>query len=102
MITYRRGVTCEISAYFVESDDEVVLAHPWSAIATAHVYDANPNPRVLSAEHAVLAGAVMMVVEGHATGRTEGGAMEAALRALLLQLDARAANSPDSSSSEGS
>jgi hypothetical protein len=91
-MTHRRGVTCQVTAFQIDNppDDGVTGPHEWMAIATAQVY--NPNPEtggVLTAEEAVLAGAVMEVIHGRARAATQEGAMVTALEALLFQLEAK-------------
>lgn len=58
----------------------------WLAVATAHVYDADPNPGLLTPETAILAGAVMKVVSGRGTGGTEASAIQSALDVLAIQV----------------
>ncbi len=89
---YRRSVTCQVTAFQIENppDDGVKGPHEWMAIATAQVY--NPHPEtggVLTPETAVLAGAVMEVVNGRATAATQEDALVTALKALLFQLSAK-------------
>jgi hypothetical protein len=91
-MSYRRGVTCQVTAFQIDSppDDGVKGPHEWMAIASAHVY--NPNPETggrLTPETAVLAGAVMDVVHGRATAATQEDALVTAVRALLFQMEAK-------------
>ncbi len=91
-MTHRRGVTCQVTAFHIENppDDGVKGPHDWMAIASAQVY--NPNPEtggVLTPDTAVLAGAVMEVVHGRATAATQEDALVTAVKALLFQLEAR-------------
>lgn len=63
--------------------------HEWMAVATAHVYDPNPDTGgILTPAGAILAGAVMKVVEGRSSASSEIEALSGALRALIFQLDA--------------
>lgn len=89
---YRRSITCQVTAFHVEAapDDGVKGPHAWMAIATAQVFNRNPESGgILTPETAVLAGAVMEVVHGRATAGTQEGALVSAVRALLFQLDAK-------------
>jgi hypothetical protein len=89
---YRRGTTCQISAF------EVLEAprdpdHPprtWMAVATAHVYDVNAEAPPLTPAQVVLAGQTLQVVTARAFADTEAEAMTLALKALQFQLTARA------------
>ena len=89
---HRRGITCEISAFHIDEPpyDGVTGPHEWMAIATAHVYNPNPDTGgILTPTDAILAGAVMEVLYGRATAATEGDAMSAALDALLFNVAAK-------------
>ena len=91
-MTHRRGVTCQVTAFHIDNppDDGVKGPHEWMAIATAQVYNTSPDTGgLLTAETAVLAGAVMEVVHGRATASTQEDAMVTALKSLLFQMEAR-------------
>lgn len=87
-MSYRRGITCHISAFEVPNPplDPNADARKWLAIASAHVYDTNARPPGLTPEQAVLAGETMRVLTGRAFGDTEAQAMSAALDGLLFEL----------------
>jgi hypothetical protein len=91
-MSHRRGVTCQVTAFHIEPppDDGVKGPHEWMAIATAQVYNPNPDSGgVLTHETAVLAGAVMEVVHGRASAATQEDALVTAVKALLFQLEAK-------------
>jgi len=88
----RRGLSCSVSAFRVRLPPRTAVTgpHEWLGVATVHV--TNPSPDTggrLTPEAAILAGAVMEVVEGRASAESEEAALEAALRAALFQLNAR-------------
>lgn len=91
MIGFRRGVSCEVSAFEVPNPplEPESPQRKWLAIATAHVYDPDFEVRGLTRQQVALAGEMMRVVEGRAMGDTEAEALVAALNALLFQLAAR-------------
>ncbi len=61
----------------------------WLAIATAHVFDEDVDTKgALSPAQSILAGAVARSIEGRASATTECSAMQAAVKALLFQLEA--------------
>jgi folate-dependent phosphoribosylglycinamide formyltransferase PurN len=81
-----RGTTCQVTSFFIEDapTDSAFGQHPWMAIATAHVYDANVDTGgALTPEMAILAGEVMRTIHAKASSKTEAGAMTSAVRALL-------------------
>jgi hypothetical protein len=91
-MTHRRGVTCQLTAFHIANppDNGVYGPHEWMAIATAQVY--NPNPErggILTSETAILAGAVMEVIHGRATAATQEDALVTALKGLLFQMEAK-------------
>ena len=91
-MSYRRGITYSVTAFHLDDPPvhEVVGRHEWMAIATAHVYNPNPDTGgALDPETAILAGAVMEVVAGTAKAGNEEQAVLVALKALLFQLNAK-------------
>ena len=87
-MTYRRGVTCQISAFEVPNppSDPDATARTWLAIATAHVYDPDVKVPGLRPGQEALAGETMRVLNGRAFANTEAQAMIAALEGLLFEL----------------
>jgi hypothetical protein len=84
------GLTCQVTAYYVEDPpyDGVFGPHAWMAIATAHIYDPEPDTGGrLNAETAILAGAVMRTFHARSSAMTQKAAMEAAMAGLLEQLE---------------
>jgi hypothetical protein len=88
---YRRGVTCQITAFEVPNppSDPNAEARKWLAVATAHVYDPNVKVPGLQPGQEALAGETMLVISGKAYADTEAKAMAAALEGLLFQLTAK-------------
>lgn len=87
----RRGISCAVTSFNIDDppDDGVTEPHGWLAVATASVYDSNPDTGgVLTPESAILAGVVMKTVEGRATASNEADAVLTAVKALLFQLHA--------------
>lgn len=87
-----KGKTVEVTSYQLDAplSDGVHGPHDWLAIATAHRYEPNPDTGgILTPDQAILAGAVLEVVEGRATAASEEGAMLAAVRALVFQWTAK-------------
>lgn len=83
------GLTCQVTAYYIEDppSDGVTGPHPWLAIATAHMYDPEPDTGGrLNAETAILAGAVLRIFQARASAMTQPQAMEEAMSALFEQL----------------
>lgn len=80
-MTYRRGVTCQISAFEVPNppSDPNATARNWMAVATAHVYDPDVKVPGLQPGQEALAGETMRVLSGRAFADTEAQAMTAAL-----------------------
>jgi hypothetical protein len=93
-MNYRRGVSCQISAFEVPNppSDPDATARKWLAVATAHVYDPDIKVPGLRPGQEALAGETMRVPNGRAFADTESEAMKAALDALLFEL--RSAQSP--------
>lgn len=87
---FRRGVTCQITAFEVPNppDDPTAAERKWLAVATSHVYDPDIKIPVLRGQEA-LAGETMRIFDGRAIADTEARAMAAALEVLLFQLTAR-------------
>ena len=84
------GISCQVTAYYVDEppSDGVTGPHSWLAIATAHLYDPEPDTGGrLNAATAILAGAVMRVFEARATAMTQRQAMQTAMASLLSQLE---------------
>jgi hypothetical protein len=90
-MSYRRGVTCQITAFEVADppSEPNTTGRKWLAVATAHVYDPNVVVPGLKPGQEVLAGETMRVIDGRAFADTEAQAMVAALEGLLFQLTAR-------------
>ena len=90
MTTHRRGITCQISAFEVPNppSDPDAPARKWTAVATAHVYDANVRVPGLRQGQEAVAGETMRVFSGKAYADTEAEAMTAALESLLFQVTA--------------
>jgi hypothetical protein len=88
---YRRGITCQISAFEVPNppSDPEATARKWLAVATAHVYDPDVKVPGLQPGLEALAGETMRILSGRASADTEAEAMSGALRALLFDLTAR-------------
>lgn len=88
---YRRGVTCQITAFEVldAPADPDVPAHKWMAVATAHVYDPDIVVPLLTPAQTVLVGETMRVFSSRASADTEAVAMAMALEGLLFELTAR-------------
>src|SRR5262245_55869189 len=88
---FRRGVTCQITAFEVPNPplDPNATARKWLAVATAHVYDPTTQVPGLKAEEVVFAGETMRVVSGRAYAGTEADAMRSALEVLLFELTAK-------------
>lgn len=83
--------TCQLTTFRIQNPpviEGVTSPHEWMALATTHVYDPEPDPRLLSPEGAILSGAVMRVIEGRVSASTQLAAMHAAVDALMFQLDA--------------
>ncbi len=89
-MTYKRGVTCQITAFEVLDApvDPDVPTHKWMAVATAQVYDPDIVVPLLTPAQVVLVGETMRVVSGRASADTEAMAMAMALEVLLFQLTA--------------
>lgn len=87
---YRRGVTCQISAFEVPDppSDPNATARKWLAVATAHVYDPDVQIPGLQPGQEALVGETMRVLKGRAYANSEAQAMTAALEGLLIQLTA--------------
>jgi hypothetical protein len=87
-MSYRRGVTCQISAFEVPNppSDPDATARKWMAVATAQVYDPNVEVPGLQPGQEALAGETMRVLNGRAFADTEAEAMVAALQGLLFEL----------------
>jgi len=87
-MTYKRGTTCQISAFEVPNppSDPNTTARKWMAVATSHVYDPNVKVPGLQPGHEALAGETMRVLSGRAFADTEAQAMAAALEGLLFEL----------------
>ena len=87
---YRRGVTCEITAFEVPNPptDPDSPNRKWLAIATSHVYDPNAKAPPLTPAQVPLAGETMRVIQGKGFADTEATALATALKALLFQLTA--------------
>jgi len=85
---YRRGVSCQITAFEVPNppSDPNATARKWLAVATAHVYDPDVKVPGLRPGQEVLAGETMRVPNGRAFADTESEAMKAALEALLFEV----------------
>jgi hypothetical protein len=89
-MTYRRGVTCQVSAFEV-IDAFVELGMParrWMAVATAHVYDPDVVAPPLTSAQVVLVGETMRVLSSKSSAGTEAEAMALALKGLLFELTA--------------
>lgn len=88
---YRRGVTCQITAFEVldAPADPNVPTRKWMAVATAHVYDPDVVAPPLTPAQVVLAGETMRVFSSRASADTEAVAMVLALEGLLFELTAR-------------
>jgi hypothetical protein len=89
-MSQRMVTSCQITSFYISDPpfDGVTGPHQWMAIATAHVYDESPDTRgILSHDQAILAGAVMKVVEARTTANTEENAMKSVVGALLFQLE---------------
>jgi hypothetical protein len=89
-MTYRRGVTCQITAFEVldAPADPNVPTRKWMAVATAHVYDPDVVAPPLTPAQVVLAGETMRVISSRAGADTEAVAMVQALEGLLFELTA--------------
>lgn len=87
---YRRGVTCQISAFEVPNPptDPNATDRKWLAVATAQAYDPNVRVPGLQPGQEALAGETMRVLSGRAFADTEAKAMVAALEGLLFELTA--------------
>lgn len=85
---YRRGTSCQVSAFEVPNPpaDPDAAGRKWMAVATAHVYDENVRVPGLPVGQEALAGETMRVLAGRAFADTEAQAMTAALEALLFEL----------------
>ena len=91
MTKFRRGITCQITAFEV-SDPPVDLNVPtakWHAVATAQIFDPVAEVEPLTPAQVVLAGETMKIVSGKACAPTEALAMADALKALLFELTAK-------------
>lgn len=90
-MNFRRGVTCQISAFEIPNppNDEDATARKWLAIATAHVYDANVRVEGLKPGQEALVGETMRLFNGRAFADTEAEAMRGALEGLLFELTAK-------------
>lgn len=90
-MSYRRGVTCQITAFEVPNppSDPNASERKWLAVATAHVYDPDVKVPGLQPGQAALAGETMRVLSGRAFADTEAEAMKAALEGLLFELTAQ-------------
>ena len=88
---YRRGVTCQISAFEVPNppSDPNASARKWMAVATAHVYDPDVKVPGLQPGQEAPALETMRVLNGKAFADTEAQAMRAALEGLLFELTAK-------------
>jgi hypothetical protein len=91
VMTHRRGVTCQLSAFEVldAPTDPNLPSRKWMAVATAHAYDPNVVEPPLTPAQAVLAGATMRVISSRAFAETEADAMAIALKGLLFELTAK-------------
>ncbi|WP_437975840.1 hypothetical protein WMF11_50100 [Sorangium sp. So ce295] len=91
MMSCRRGITCQITAFEVidAPSDPNVPARKWMAVATAHVYDPDAVVPPLTPAQTVLAGETMRVISGRSYADTEADAMALALRGLLFELTAK-------------
>ncbi len=89
-MTYRRGVTCEITAFEVPNPptDPDSANRKWLAIATSHVYDPNVSVPGFTAQQAALAGETMRVIKGIGGADSQAAALATALKALVFQLTA--------------
>jgi hypothetical protein len=88
---YKRGVTCQITAYEVPNppNDPNALGRKWLAIATAHAYDPDIQIPNLKPGQAALVGETMRVLTSRGAADTEAAAMATALKALLFELTAK-------------
>ncbi len=89
--TYRRGTTCQITAFEIleAPTDPNVPARKWMAVATAHVYDPNIVVPLLTAAQTVLAGETMRPISSRSYADTEAEAMAIALKGLLFELTSK-------------
>jgi hypothetical protein len=90
-MSYRRGVTCQISAFEVPNPplDPDAAGRKWMAVATAHVYDPNLVVPPLTPAQTVLAGETMRAISSRAFADAESDAMALALKGLLFELTAK-------------
>jgi hypothetical protein len=94
---FRRGVTCQISAFEVPNppNDPNAADRKWLAIATAHAYDPDIKVPGLRPGQQALVGETMRVLHGRASADTEAQAMVGALEVLLFQLTGDSSSKPE-------
>jgi hypothetical protein len=83
--------TCQVTSFYIDDPPKNALSvkHHWVAVGTVHVYDdAPPDAKGLNPEQAIIVGEVARVIVGRASADSESVAMEAAVRAVLFQIDA--------------
>jgi hypothetical protein len=90
-MVFRRGVTCQVTAFEVPNPptDPEAEGRKWLAVATAHVYDPDVKVPGLRPGQEALVGETQRVISGRAFADTEAQAMVAALQGLLFELTAK-------------
>lgn len=86
--TFRRGMTCQVTAFEVldAPSDPVLPPRRWMAVATAHVYDPEVIVPALTPAETVIAGETMRVISSRGFAEFEVNAMTVAIQGLLYTL----------------